>query len=110
MIRVLKLVLMNFIKSKENYISVIQHDESVPTYIRPTRVIEQVTRPSQLISTRNKAPASSIFQCRSEVTEPHRSGLITSSPLLQTNATCSIVFRGEQRDLVMLRINKLHLR
>ena len=90
--------------------SVIQQDEAVPTYIRPARVIEQVTRPSQFSQTMSMAPASTRFQCRDEVTEPHRAGLIRSSHVMQSKDTCSIVFRGEERDLVMLRIYSLHLR
>ena len=69
--------------------------------------MEEVTRPNQLLQTVSQASAS--FQCRDEVTDPHRSGVVRSSLLPHSNHTCSIVFRGEQRDLVMLRINTLHL-
>jgi hypothetical protein len=90
--------------------SVIQHDEAVIRYARPARVIEQVTRPNHLSHPLNMLTESKKFACRDEVSEPHRAGLITSSQLLHSNDTCSIVFRGEERDLVLLRINSLQLR
>ena len=90
--------------------SVIQHDEAVLTYIRPERIIEQVTRPDQLPHTLAMPNESPIFQCRDEITELHRSGLMSSSLLLQNDDTCSIVFRGGERDLVLIRINSLQLR
>ena len=72
--------------------SVIQHDEAVLTYIRPERVIEQVTRPNQLSHALAMPNDSPIFQCRDEITELNRSGLMSSSLLLQNDDTCSIVF------------------
>ena len=90
--------------------SVIQHDEAVLTYIRPARVIEQVTRPNQLSHSLAMPNDSPIFQCRDEITELHHSGLMSSSLLLQNDDTCSIVFRGGERDLVLIRINTLQLR
>ena len=90
--------------------SVIQHDEAVLTYIRPEIVIEQVTRPSQLPHSLAMPNDSPISQCRDEITELHRSGLMSSSLLLQNYDTCSIVFRGGERDLVLIRINSLQLR
>jgi hypothetical protein len=95
---------------KDNQHSVIQHDEAVLTYARPARVIEQVPRPNHLSHPENKPTESKTFACRDEASEPHRAGLITSSQLLHSNHTCSIVFRGEERDLVLLRINSLQLR
>ena len=94
---------------ENNQHSVIQHDEAVLTYKIPARVIEQVTRPNQL-SHPNMLTESKTFTCRDEVSELHRAGLISSSPLLHSNHTCSIVFRGEERDLLLLRINSLKLR
>ena len=75
---------------------VIQYDEAVLTYKRPERVIEQVTRPNQLQQSLAMPNDSPIFQCRDEITELHRSGLMSSSLLLQNDDTCSIVFRGER--------------
>ena len=95
---------------ENNQNSVIQHDEAVLTYKRPARVIEQVTRPNHLSHPENMLTESKTFACRDEVSEPHRDGLITSSQLLHSNDTCSIVFRGEERDLVLLKINSLQLR
>ena len=99
-----------YFDQKDNPHSVIQHDEAVLTYKRPARVIEQVTRPNHLSHTENMLTESKTFACRDEVSEPHRAGLITSSQLLHSNDTCSIVFRGEERDLVLLRINSLQLK
>ena len=96
--------------SEDFQTSVIQHDEAVLTYIRPARVIEQVTRPNQLSHSLAMPNDSPIFQCRDEITELHRSGLMSSSLLLQNDDTCSIVFRGGERDLVLIRINTLQLR
>ena len=97
------------LNSENNHHSVIQHDEAVLTYKRPARVIEQVTRPNHL-SHPNMLTESKTFTCRDEVSEPNRAGLISSSKLLHSNHTCSIVFRGEERDLLLLRINSLKLR
>ena len=106
------------------------HSVTTPTHIlqsvtRPIQLIKSVTRPVQLLQSVTRAiqlgqlvagpnktselPAK-MFQCRDEVTDPHRSGLIQSSPVPGSNETCSLVFRGEQRDLVMLMITTLHLR
>ena len=93
-----------------NHHSVIQHGEAVLTYKRPARVIEKVTRPNHLSHPANMRTESKTFACRDEVTEPHRAGLITSSQLLHSNHTCSIVFRGEERDLTLLRINSLQFK
>ena len=95
---------------EDNHHSVIQHDEAVLTYKRPARVIEKVTRPNHLSHSANMLTESKTFTCRDEVSEPHRAGLITSSQLLHSNDTCSIVFRGEERDRVLLKINSLQLR
>ena len=102
--------LMINLNPANNQHSVIQHDEAVLTYKRPARVIEQVTRPNHLSNPENVLTESKTFACRDEVSEPHRGGLITSSQLLLSNDTCSIVFRGEERDLVLLKINSLQLR
>ena len=101
---------MNNLNPKNDQHSVIQHDEAVLTYARPARVIEEVTRPNHLSHPPNMLTESKTFACRDEVSEPHRAGLITSSQLLQSNDTCSIVFRGEERDLLLLRIKSLQLR
>ena len=106
------------------------HSVTTPTHIlqsvtRPIQLIKSVTWPVQLLQSVTRAiqlgqlvagpnktselPAK-MFQCRDEVTDPHRSGLIQSSPVPGSNETCSLVFRGEQRDLVMLMITTLHLR
>ena len=90
--------------------SVLQHGEAVLTYIRPERIIEQVTSPNQLTHSLVLPNDSPIFQCRDEITELHRSGLMSSSLLLQNDDTCSIVFRGGERDLVLIRIYTLQLR
>ena len=89
---------------------ILQQDEAVISYIRPTRVIQQVTRHNQLSNSLDMSEGSKTFKCRDEITGPHRSGLITSSLVQHSNSTCSIVFRGEERDLVLIRINSLQLR
>ena len=89
---------------------VLQQDEAVISYIRPTRVIQQVTRPNQLSNSLDMSEGSKTFKCRDEITGSYRSGLITSSLAQHSNSTCSIVFRGEERDLVLIRINSLQLR
>ena len=104
-----KELMINF-DQKDNEHSAIQHDEAVLTYKRPARVIDQVTRPHQLSDPANMLTESKIFSCRDEVSSPDRAGLITSSQLLHSNDTCSIVFRGEERDLVLFRISGLQLR
>ena len=99
------------IPNQEDYQhSIIQHDEAVLTYARAARVIEEVARPNHLSHPPNMLTESKIFSCRDEVSSPHRAGLITSSQLLHSNDTCSIVFRWEERDLLLLRINSLQLR
>ena len=72
-------------------------------------------------------PDIKTFKCHQEVTEPDRltnsnifklfvhfhssrSGFIQSTRLTYTNGTCSLVFRGEQRDLVLLSLDTLVLR
>ena len=102
--------LITNISLEENKHSFIQHDEAVRTYKRPGRVIEEVTRPNHLSHPANMRTESKTFACSDEVTEPDRAGLITSSQVLHSNDTCSIVFRGEERDLLLLRINSLQLR
>ena len=87
--------------------SVTRPIQLVQSVTRPTQFLQSVTNPNQLLQ--SELTTSKMFQCRDEVTDPHRSGLIGSSPLQQSNETCSIVFRGEQRDLVMLMITSLHL-
>ena len=81
--------------------------EMFDSVTRPQQLLQSVTWPSQLSP---QVTPSKMFKCRDEVTDPYRSGLIRSSDQLRSNETCSIVFRGEQRDLLMLLITTLHLR
>ena len=98
--------------------SVTRPIKLLQSFTRPIQLVQSVTRPAQLLQSvtnpnqllQSEPPPSKIFQCRDEVTDPHRSSFIGSSPLQQSNKTCSIVFRGEQRDLVMLMITSLYLR
>ena len=53
------------------------------------------------------------FRCHQEVTEPHRSGFIQSAAALAfagNRSQCSLVFRGEQRDVVTISLDTLVLR
>ena len=50
------------------------------------------------------------FKCHQEVTEPDREGFIQYTNMGYTNGTCSIVFRGEQRDMVLINMDTLILR
>ena len=50
------------------------------------------------------------FKCHQEVTEPDRQGFIQYTNMGYTNGTCSIVFRGEQRDMVLINMDTLILR
>ena len=94
----------------DNYQLVLQQDEAVMRYIRPNRVIEQVTRNKPQSNLLDINKESTTFKCRDEITGTHRSGFITSTRMVFSNCTCSIVFRGEERDLVLIRINSLQLR
>ena len=101
--------LENILMENDNRHSVLQQDEAVVRYIRPSRVIEQVTRPNPQANLLDLQNDSTTFKCRDEITGTHRSGFITSSHMVFSNSTCSIVFRGEERDLVLIKINNLQL-
>ena len=55
-------------------------------------------------------PEVKTFKCHQEVTEPDREGFIQYTNMGYTNGTCSIVFRGEQRDMVLINMDTLILR
>ena len=55
-------------------------------------------------------PEVKTFKCHQEVTEPDRAGFIQYTNMGYTNGTCSIVFRGEQRDMVIINMDTLILR
>ena len=55
-------------------------------------------------------PEVKTFKCHQEVTEPDRRGFIQYTNMGYTNGTCSIVFRGEQRDMVIINMDTLILR
>ena len=99
----------NNLVGSENQQLVLQADEAILRYIRPSRVIEQVTRPNPQSRHLDMHKESTTFKCRDEITGTHRSGFITSSRMVYSNSTCSIVFRGEERDLVLIKINNLQL-
>ena len=86
-----------------------QLDEGVLTYLQGAGVVMQAANPPH---SKDQLPEyfTSVFKCHAEVAEPHHSGFIKSSEPLLSGDTCTIVFRGEQRDLVMIKINTLHLR
>ena len=88
----------------------VQHEEAILRYNRSGGIIEQVTRPGQHSQPEEENPKLAVFQCGDNIRDPHRSGLVTSYQLLHENAICSIVFTGEERDLVLLRIKSLTLR
>ena len=54
-------------------------------------------------------PEIKTFKCHQEVTEPDRSGFLQSTRLTYANGTCSLVFRGEQRDVVIISMDTLIL-
>ena len=55
-------------------------------------------------------PEVKTFKCHQEITEPDRAGFIQYTNMGYTNGTCSIVFRGEQRDMVIINMDTLILR
>ena len=55
-------------------------------------------------------PEVKTFKCHQEATEPDRAGFIQYTNMGYTNGTCSIVFRGEQRDMVIINMDTLILR
>ena len=55
-------------------------------------------------------PEVKTFKCHQEITEPDRAGFIQYTNMGYTNPTCSIVFRGEQRDMVIINMDTLILR
>ena len=55
-------------------------------------------------------PDIKTFKCHQEVTEPDREGFIQSTQLGYGNGTCSLVFRGEQRDVIIINMDTLILR
>merc|ERR1719232_1221414 len=88
-----------------------QQDEAILKY-NANNVIETITRPTKILGKHRKLPDFpdiKTFKCHQEVTEPDRSGFIQSTRLTYTNGTCSLVFRGEQRDLVLLSLDTLVL-
>ena len=98
------------IKSEKVNSLVLQHDEAILAFVTPKYIIEKVTRPNQISLKKISPIIGKVFTCRDEITEPVQSGLISSSTVMQNSEICSLVFRGEQRDLLMIRFNTLYLR
>ena len=88
----------------------VQHDEAFLTSGISIDYTERVTRPSQVPSSNIYSSPQKVFTCRDEVAEPIISGKISSAILMPSPEICSIVFRGEQRDLLLIRMNALYLR
>ena len=88
----------------------VQHDEAILAFVSSKNLIEKVTRPNQIYIRKISPIMKKVFTCRDEITEPNQSGLISSSTVVQNSETCSLVFTGEQRDLLMIRLNTLSLR
>ena len=88
----------------------VQHDEAFLTSEKPIDYNERVTRPSHAPSSNIYSSPQKVFTCRDEVSEPILSGKISSAISMQSPEICSIVFRGEQRDLLLIRMNALYLR
>ena len=81
-------------------------DDEVPA-VSPLE--EQVTRPSFIRQSDKEDNFARTFMCRDEVTFPHRFGYVSSSFLHSNKGECSIVFRAEQRDVLLMKMTRLRL-